>query len=38
MMDFVEVEWGSMDYWTRLTQDRDQLTAFVNPVINLQVP
>jgi hypothetical protein len=36
-MDFVEVEWGDMD-WIDLAQDRDRLRALVNSVLNLRVP
>jgi hypothetical protein len=36
-MDFVEVEWGDVD-WIGLTQDRDRWRALVNSVLNLGVP
>jgi hypothetical protein len=36
-MDLREIRWGGMD-WTDLVQDRDQWGAFVNTVMNLQVP
>jgi hypothetical protein len=36
-MDLREVGWGSMD-WIDLAQDRDQLRAVLNMVINLRVP
>ena len=36
-MDLQEVGWWSMD-WIDLAQDRDRLRAFVNVVMNLQVP
>jgi hypothetical protein len=36
-MDLRERGWGSMD-WIDLTQDRDQLRALVNTVMNLSVP
>jgi hypothetical protein len=35
-MDLGEIEWGGMD-WTDLTQNRDQLMAHVNKVMNLGV-
>jgi hypothetical protein len=36
-MDFHEARCGGMD-WIKLSQDRDKLQAFVNAVMNLQVP
>jgi hypothetical protein len=36
-MDLREVEWGGMDR-INLAQDRDQLRALVNTVMDLQVP
>jgi hypothetical protein len=36
-MDFREIEWVGID-WIHLTQDRDQLRALVNTVMNLRVP
>jgi hypothetical protein len=36
-MDFREIEWGGMD-WIDLAQDRDQLRALVNTVMNIRVP
>jgi hypothetical protein len=36
-MDLREIEWDGMD-WIALAQDRDQLTALVNTVMNLRVP
>jgi hypothetical protein len=36
-MDFREIGWGGMD-WIDLAQDRNQLRALVNTVINLRVP
>jgi hypothetical protein len=36
-MDFVEVEWGDVD-WIGLTLDRDRWRALVNSVLNLRVP
>jgi hypothetical protein len=35
-MDLREIGWGGMD-WIDLAQDRDQLRALVNTVMNLQV-
>jgi hypothetical protein len=35
-MDLGKIGWGSMN-WTDLTQDRDQLKALVNMVMNLGV-
>jgi hypothetical protein len=35
-MDLREMVWGGMD-WIDLAQDRDQLRALVNMVVNLQV-
>jgi hypothetical protein len=32
-----EIGWGGMD-WTDLAQDRDQLRALVNTVMNFRVP
>jgi hypothetical protein len=37
MMDLREIEWGGMDS-IDLAQDRDKWMAFVNTVMNLQVP
>jgi hypothetical protein len=36
-MDLREIEWEGMD-WIDLAQDRDQLGALVNAVMNLRVP
>jgi hypothetical protein len=36
-MDLREIGWDGMD-WIDLAQDRDQLRALVNMVMNLQVP
>jgi hypothetical protein len=36
-MDLRNIGWGDMD-WIDLDQDRDQLKALVNTVINLRVP
>jgi hypothetical protein len=36
-MDLREIGWGGMD-WIDLAQDRDQLRAFRNTVMNLRVP
>jgi len=36
-MDLQDVRWESMD-WMNLAQDRDRWWAFVNAVMNLQVP
>jgi hypothetical protein len=36
-MDLGEVGWDDVD-WIGLAQDRDQWRAFVNSVMNLQVP
>jgi hypothetical protein len=36
-MDLREVGWGGMD-WIDVAQDRDQWRAFVNTVMNLQIP
>jgi hypothetical protein len=36
-MDLREIGWGGMD-WINLAQDRDQLRALVNTVMNLPVP
>jgi hypothetical protein len=36
-MDLREVRWDGMD-WIDLAQDRDQLRALVNTVMNLRVP
>jgi hypothetical protein len=36
-MDLREMCWGGMD-WIGLAQDRDQLRALVNTVMNLRVP
>jgi hypothetical protein len=35
-MDLREIGWGGMD-WIDLAQDRDQLRALVNTVMNLRV-
>jgi hypothetical protein len=35
-MDFREIEWGGIN-WIHLVQDRDQLRALVNAVINIRV-
>jgi hypothetical protein len=34
-MDLKETRWKSLD-WTHMTQDRDQLRALVNTVMNLR--
>jgi hypothetical protein len=36
-MDLREIGWGGMD-WIDLAQDREQLRALVNTVVNLRVP
>jgi hypothetical protein len=36
-MDRREIEWDGVD-WIELVQDRDQLRALVNTVMNLRVP
>jgi hypothetical protein len=36
-MDIREIGWGGMD-WIYLAQDRDQLRALVNTVMNFRVP
>jgi hypothetical protein len=36
-MDLREIRWDGMD-WLDLAQDRDQLMALVNTVMNLRVP
>jgi hypothetical protein len=36
-VDLREIGWGGM-YWIDLAQDRDQLRALVNTVMNLRVP
>jgi hypothetical protein len=36
-MDLEEIEFGDSD-WIGLAQDRDQLRALLNAVMNLQVP
>jgi hypothetical protein len=36
-IDLTEIEWDSMD-WIYLAEDRDQLRALVNTVMNLRVP
>jgi hypothetical protein len=36
-IDLREIGWGGMD-WTDVAQDRDQLRALVNTVMNLRVP
>jgi hypothetical protein len=36
-MDLREIGWGGMD-WIDLAQDKDQWRAFVNTLVNLQVP
>jgi hypothetical protein len=36
-MDLMEIGWGGMD-WIDVAQDRDQLRALVNTVMNLRVP
>jgi hypothetical protein len=36
-MDFREIGWGGID-WMDLSEERDQLLAFVNTVMNLRVP
>jgi hypothetical protein len=36
-IDLREIEWDSVD-WIDLAQDRDQLRALVNTVMNLRVP
>jgi hypothetical protein len=36
-MDLREIGWEGVD-WIHLTQDRDQLRAFVNTEMNLRVP
>jgi hypothetical protein len=36
-MDLVEVGWGDAD-WIGLAQDRDRWRAFVNSILNFQVP
>jgi hypothetical protein len=37
-MDLKEIRWGGMVDWISVAQDRDQLQALVNTVINLRVP
>jgi hypothetical protein len=37
MLDLKEIGWGGMD-WIGVAQDREQLPALVNVVINLWVP
>jgi hypothetical protein len=37
IIDLREIEWDGMD-WIDLAQDRDQWSALVNTVMNLQVP
>jgi hypothetical protein len=36
-MDFIEIEWDSMD-WMDLAQDRDKWRALIDTAMNLQVP
>jgi hypothetical protein len=36
-MNLTEIGWGGMD-WIDLAQDRNQLKALVNDVMNLRVP
>jgi hypothetical protein len=36
-MDFREILWGGLD-WIDLDPDRDQWRAFLNTVMNLQIP
>jgi hypothetical protein len=36
-MDLRKLEWGGID-WIDLAQDRDQLKALVNTVMNFRVP
>jgi hypothetical protein len=36
-IDFGEIGWGGMN-WIGLAQDRDQLKALVNAIMNLRVP
>jgi hypothetical protein len=36
-MDLREVEWEGVA-WMNLIQDRDQFKAFVNTVMNIQIP
>jgi hypothetical protein len=37
-MDLREVGWGGIIDWITLAQDQDRWQAFVNTVMNLQVP
>jgi hypothetical protein len=36
-VDLREIEWGAMD-WIDLAEGRDQWSALVNTVMNLQIP